>query len=266
MAQGSVFVMLVATAAAIGLSGAVGAAEQSALAVPGEAPPQVERLSDTQVRAELQRLTTLKVECNTQARQALAAQQNATAVGRPADADAQRQTLWTGIRCLELANQGLLQLRNHVTPDQVRRFSLEDTFHQEYRQGLQSHLAVLQRLSEQLADQSAFTVETFGKQMETFSRQRDAFLDRFIRLLNDPETQPLALTLFQAGDLLIHSARVWTEQVKAAAEIAQLKASGSNSQLSRAEAARAAAVTERTREWEKAQHLVRQAGALAAMR
>jgi hypothetical protein len=170
------------------------------------------------------------------------------------------------MKCVEEANQGLLRLRNQVTRDQVRFFSLEDGFHQEYRQGLQAHLTTLQQLSTQLADPSAFTAEAFATQMETFRRQREAFRNRYIRLLREPETQGLSTTLFQAGDVLIGSAQVWRRQVKAEAEITELTPKGSSPELSRAQAAREAAVTERVRQWELAQRLILQATALAATR
>jgi hypothetical protein len=168
---------------------------------------------------------------------------------------------------MEEANQGLLRLRNQATGDQLRLFSLEDGFHQEYRHGLQSHLKTLQQVSQQLADPTAFTVETFAKQMDTFRRQREVFRSRYIRLLHAPETQALATTLGQAGDLLIGSAQVWGRQVKAEAEIAALTPSGGSSpELSRAQAAREAAVTERARQWDLAQGLILQATTLAATR
>jgi hypothetical protein len=52
--------------------------------------------------------------------------------------------------------------------------------------------------------------------------------------------------------------------VKAEAEIAELTRNGSGPQLARAQAAREAAVTERARQWELAQHLILQATTLAA--
>lgn len=268
MAQGSLRVMGAAIVAVIGLSASSGAAVESTVTIPGAVSPtpQVERLSDEQVRAELRRLTSQKLECSTQARQAFAAQQGASAAGRASEAEAQGQILWTRMKCVEEANQGLLRLRNQVTRDQVRFFSLEDGFHQEYRQGLHAHLTTLQQLSTQLADPSAFTAEAFATQMETFRRQREAFRNRYIRLLREPETQGLSTTLFQAGDVLIGSAQVWRRQVKAEAEIMELTPKGSSPELSRAQAAREAAVTERARQWELAQRLILQATALAATR
>ncbi|HEX9478963.1 MAG TPA: hypothetical protein VGA90_09405, partial [Methylomirabilota bacterium] len=172
--------MLVTVAAvvtAIGLSASWGAAAEPTVTIPGATPPtpQVERLSDEQVRAELRRLNTMKMDCGTQARQALAAQQSASAAGRASEAEAHGQLLWTNMKCMEQANQGLLRLRNQITRDQLPLLSLEDGFHQEYRQGLQSHLSTLQQVGKQLADPSAFTAETFAKQMESFRRQRENF-------------------------------------------------------------------------------------------
>jgi hypothetical protein len=54
--------------------------------------------------------------------------------------------------------------------------------------------------------------------------------------------------------------------VKAEAEIAALTPNGSSPQLSRAQAARDAAVTERARQWELAQRRILQATALSATR
>lgn len=266
MAHRSLLVSVVAVVAAIGLSPCRGAAVEPTLTIPGAIPPtpQVERLSDEQVRAEFRRLHTMKMECSAQARQALAAQQGASAAGRASEAEAHGQLLWTKMKCMEQANQGLLHLRNQITRDQLRLFSLEDGFHQEYRQGLQSHLNTLQQVGRQLADPSAFTAETFAKQMDAFRRQWETFRNRYIRLLDDPETRGLATALFQAGDLLIGSAQVWGRQVKAEAEIADLTPNGSSTQLSRAQAEREAAVTERARQWELAQRLILQATTLAA--
>jgi hypothetical protein len=268
MAHGALLATVAAVVTVIGLSASSGAAVESTVTIPGATPPtpQVERLSDEQVRAEVRRLSGIKMECSTQARQAFAAQQGASAAGRASEAEAQGQILWTRMKCVDEANQGLLRLRNQATRDQLRLFSLEDGFHQEYRQGLQFHLNTLQQLSEQLADPSAFTAETFATQMDTFRRQRETFRNRYIRLLKDPETQGLSTTLFQAGDVLIGSAQVWVRQVKAEAEIAALTPNGSSPQLSRAQAARDAAVTERARQWELAQRLILQATALSATR
>jgi hypothetical protein len=268
MARGSLPATVAAVTAAIGLSASSGAAAESTLTIPGATPPtpRVERLSDEQVRSELRRLNTMKMECSTRARQALAAQQSASAAGRASEAEAQGQILWTRMSCVERANQDLLRLRNQVTRDQLRLFSLEDRFHQEYRQGLQSHLNTLQQLSKQLANQTAFTADTFATLMDAFRRQRETFRNRYIRLLDDAETRALSSTLFQAGDLLIRSAQVWTRQAKADAEIAQLTPQGPSLQLSHAQAAREAAVTERARDWETAQRLIIRATALTGTR
>lgn len=264
--QGRVVVRVAAVVAAIGLSASPGAAVEPKVTIPGAVPPtpQVERLSDEQVRTEFRRLSTMKIECGTQARQALAAQQTASAAGRASEAEAQGQLLWTRMTCLEEANQGLVRLRNQATRDQLPLLSQGDGLRQEYRRGLQSHLTTLQQVSKQLADPSAFTAATFAKQMDTLRRQWGTFRNRYIRLLNDPETQGLAASLFQAGDLLIGSAQVWGRQVKAEAEIAELSRNGSGPQLERAQAAREAAVTERARQWELAQRLILQATTLAA--
>lgn len=268
MAHRPLLATAAAVVAAIGLSASSGAAVEPTVTIPGAIPPtpQVERLSDEQVRSELRRLNTMKMECGTRARQALAAQQGASAAGRTSEAEAQSQVLWTRMTCLERANQGLLRLRNQATRDQLRLFSLEDGFHEEYRQGLQSHLSTLQHLSKQLADRGVFTAEAFAGQMAAFRRQRETFRNRYIRLLNDAATHELAATLFRAGDVLIGSAQVWMQQVKAEAEIAELTPSGSSTELSRAQAARDAAVTERDRQWEVAQRLILQATALTATR
>ena len=268
MAHGSLLVTVSAVVAAVGLSASWGAAVEPTLTLPGTAPPtpQAETLSDEKVRSELRRLNTMKIECSTQARQALAAQQTASFAGRTSEAEAQGQILWSRLTCVERANQALFRLRDQVTREQVRLFSLEDGFHQEYRQGLESHLSILQRLSKQLADQNTLDAETFAKQMDTFRRQRETFRNRYARLLNDAETHELATTLFRAGDLLIGSTQVWKQQVKADAEIAELTPKGPSPELSRAQAARDAAVAERARQWEMAQRLILQATVLTATR
>jgi hypothetical protein len=260
-------VAVVVTVIALSASSPAAAVEPK-LTIPGAVPPtpRVERLSDEQVRSEFRRLSATKSECGTQARLALAAQQSASAAGRAAEAEGQGQLLWTRITCMEEANQGLVRLRNQATPDQLRLFSSGDGLRQEYRRALQSHLITLQQVSKQLADPSALTAGTFARQMETLRRQWGTFRNRYIRLLNDPETQGLTAALFQAGDLLIGSAQVWGRQVKAEAEIAALTPSGPGPQLARAQAAREEAVTERAREWELAQRLILQAATLAATR
>jgi len=267
-AHGSSLVTVAAVAAAIGLWASSSAAVEPKVTIPGAAPPipQVERLSDDQVRSEFRRLNTMKTECSTQARQALAAQQRASAAGRASEAEAHGQLLWTRLTCMEEANQGLVRLRNQATGDQLRLFSMGDGLRQEYRQALQSHLSALQQVGKQLADPSALTAETFARQMDSLRREWESFRNRYIRLLNDPDTQRLATTLFRAGDLLIGSAQVWVRQVRAEAEIAELTPIGSGTQLARAQAAREAAVAERARQWELAQGLILQATALAAPR
>lgn len=268
MARGSLLVTVAAVAAAIGLSASSGAAVEPRVTIPGATPPapRVERLSDDQVRAEFQRLDAMKTQCSAQARQALAAQQRAGAAGRASEAEAHGQLLWTKLTCMEEADQGLVRLRNQATGDQVRLLSPGDGLREEYRQGLRSHLSLLQQVGRQLADPSALTAETFARQMDTLRREWETFRNRYIRLLDDPDTRRLSTTLFRASDLLIGSAQVWVRQVRAEAEIAELTPSGSGTQLARAQAAREAAVTERARQWETARGLILQAAALAAPR
>ena len=253
---------------AIGLLASPAAAAEPKMTIPGAIPPapRVERLSDERVRSEFLRLSSMKTECGTQARLALAAQQSASAAGRAAEAEAQGQLVWTRITCMEEANQGLVRLRNQATRDQLPLFSPGDGLRQEYRQGLRSHLATLQQVGKQLAEPSALTAGTFARQMDALRRQWATFRNRYIRLLADPETRGLAATLFQAGDLLVGSAQVWGRQVEAEAAIAELTPSGPGPELARAQAAREAAVTERARQWELAQRLILQAATLAATR
>ena len=252
----------------IGLSTSPGAAVEPKVTIPGAVPPapRVERLSDERVRSEFLRLSIMKTECGTQARLALAAQRSASAAGRAAEAETQGQLVWTRLACLEEANQGLVRLRNQATRDQLPLLSPVDRLRQEYRQALQAHLITLQQVGKQLADPGALTAETFARQMDALRRQWAIFRNRYIRLLDDPETKGLAATLFQADDLLVGSAQVWGQQVKAEAEIAELTPDGPGPQLARAQAAREAAVTERARQWELAQRLILQAATLAATR
>ena len=268
MAQRSTLAIVAAVTAAITLSASRAEADESRLTIPGTTPPApaAERFSDARVRSELRRLNAMKTECSMQARQALAAQQSASAIGRTSEAEAQGQILWSRMRCVEQANQGFLSLQDHMTRDQLRLLSLDDRFHQEYRQGLQSHLNLLQHLSQQLADPRGLTAESFGTQMEAFRRQRETFKNHYIRLLNDAETHELSTALFQAGDLLIGSAQVWRTQVNAEATIAELTSKGASPALSRAEASRETAAAERARQWETAQRLILRATALTAPR
>src|SRR5260370_4327560 len=126
MAHGALLVTVAVVVTAIGLSASWGAAAERTVTIRGATPPtpEVERLSDEQVRAELRRLNTMKMDCGTQARQALAAQQSASAVGRASEAEAHAQLLWTNMKCMEHANQGLLRLRNQINRDQLPPLSL----------------------------------------------------------------------------------------------------------------------------------------------
>src|SRR5258708_24714408 len=119
MTHGSLLVTVAAVVTAIGLSASWGAATEPTVTIPGATPPtpQVERLSDEQVRAELRRLNTMKMDCGTQARQALAAQQSASAAGRAPEAPAPRPPLWTNMKCMEKADPRPPPPPNPITPD-----------------------------------------------------------------------------------------------------------------------------------------------------
>ena len=253
---------------AVSLAVASGVAAQPAAATPSSASSTLPGtpLSDAQVRAELRRLNTMKMECLAQAQQALTAQRAATAGGRLAEVDVHGQTLKDKMACVDKANQDLLRLQTQAGPAKAALFVSEDRFHQEYRQGLQAQLGALQRFSEQLADQDAVKYEMFSQQVDTLRRQTDTLRNRYIRLLNEADTQDLAKALFQASDLLVASGRTWKEQVKAELDMAQLAPKGPSAQLSRAEAGRDAARKQRAGQWEAAQRLISQAAALAATR
>jgi hypothetical protein len=206
----------------------------------------------------------MKMECLAQARQALAGQKAASAGGRLSDAEAHAQILKDKMGCADKANQDWLRLQIEVGPAKAALFASEDRFHQEYRQGLHSHLATLQGFSQHLANPDAITYEPFAQQMDTYRRQLDTFRNRYIRLLNEAETRGFATTLFQASDLLIASARTWKQQVKAEAEMAEAASKGPSPQRSRAQGARDVALEERASQWGAAQRLISQATALAA--
>ena len=125
MARGSLLVTVAAVVSAIGLSASSGAGVEPKVTIPGAAPPapRIERLSDDQARAEFLRLNAMKTDCSAQARQALAAQQRASAAGRASEAEAHGQLLWTKLTCMEEASQGLVRLRDRATGDQLRLLS-----------------------------------------------------------------------------------------------------------------------------------------------
>lgn len=90
---------------AVSLAVASGVAAQPAAATPSSASSTFPGtpLSDAQVRAELRRLNTVKMECLSQAQQALTAQLAATAGGRLAEVDAHGQTLKDKMACVNKA-------------------------------------------------------------------------------------------------------------------------------------------------------------------
>ena len=251
---------------ALSLAVASGVAAQAATPSLASPTPPPASLSDAQIRAEARRLNTMKMACLAQAQQALAAQRAASAGGRLADVDAYGQTLKDKMACVDTANQDLLRLQTQAGPAKAALFVSEDRFHQEYRQGLQAQLGALQRVSEQLVDQDAVTYEKFAPQVEALKRQTDVLRNRYIRLLNEADTRDLAKAVFQASDLLIASARTWNEQVKAERDVTEWAPKGPSAHLSRAEAARDAARTQRAGQWEAAQRLISEAAALATTR
>jgi len=237
-----------------------GVAAQPLSATPA-APP-----SDAQVRSEVRRLNTMRTVCLAQAQQAVTLERTASAGGRLSDAEVYGHTLKDKMACVDKAGQDLVRLQTQVGPTKAALFVSEDRFHQEYRQALQGQLGVLQRLSVQLAGPEAVTYEMFAQQMDALRRQTDTFKNRYIRLLNEPDTQDLAKAVFQASDLLLASAHTWKAQVKAEIDIVELAPKGPSAQLARAEAGRDNARTQRAAQWEAAQQLVSQAAKLAAMR
>jgi hypothetical protein len=243
---------------ALSLAVSSGVAAQPLSASPA-APP-----SDAQIRSELRRLNTIRTTCLAQAQQAVALQRAATAGGRLSDAEAHGQTLKGKMACVDKANQDLVRLQTQVGPAKAALFVSEDRFHQEYRQTLQAQLAVLQRVSVQLAGREAVTYEVFAQQMDALRRQTDTFKNRYIRLLNDPDTQDLTKAVFQASDLLLASAHTWKTQVKAEGDITELALKGPSAQLARAETVRDTARTQRAGQWEAAQQLISRAITLAA--
>lgn len=221
-------------------------------------------LSDAQIRLEARRLNMMKMDCQGQAQQLLAAQKAASTAGRLSEAEAYGKTVRDKMACIDKANQDLLQLQNQVGPAKSRLFAAEDRFHWEYHQGLQHHLSMLQRFDEQLTNPDAVVYGPFAEKINAFQRQLDRFRNRYIRLLKEPETQEFAKTLFQAGDLLITSAETWKRQLKAEAEIAELTPKGPSPQLSRFQTTRDSAVKQRAGQWATAQRLISQATALGA--
>jgi len=245
---------------AFSLAGSSAVAAQPLSATPA-APP-----SDAQIRSELRRLNTMRTDCLAQAQQAVTGQRTASAGGRLSDAEAYGQTLREKMACVDKANQDLLRLQTQAGPAKATLFVSEDRFHQEYRQALQAQLGTLQHLSMQLAGHDAVTYEILVQQMDALRRQTDTFKNRYIRLLNEPDTQDLAKAVFQASDRLIASAQTWKTQVKAEIDITELTPKGPSAQLARAEAVRDAARTQRAGQWEAAQQLISQAATIAATR
>ena len=243
---------------AFSLAMASGVAAQP-LSATSAAPP-----SDAQIRSELRRLNMMRTTCLAQAQQAVTLQRTASAGGRLSDAEVYGHTLRDRMACVDKANQDLVRLQTQAGPAKAALFVSEDRFHQEYRQALQAQLGVLQRLSVQLAGPEAVTYEVFAQQMDALRRQTDTFKNRYIRLLNEPETQDLATAVFQASDLLLASAQTWKAQMRAEVDITELSPKGPSPQLARAEAARDTARTQRAGQWEAAQQLISQAATLAA--
>lgn len=231
------------------------------LSVTPAAPP-----SDAQIRSELRRLNTMRTTCLAQAQQAVTLQRTASASGRLSEVEAYGQTLKDKMACVDKVNQDLVRLQTQVGPAKAALFVSEDRFHQEYRQALQAQLGALQRLSVQLAGPEAVTYEMFAQQMDALRRQTDTFKNRYIRLLNEPDTQDLAKAVLQASDLLLASTHTWKTQVKAEVDITGLAPKGPSAQLARAEIVRDTARTQRASQWEAAQQLISQAATLAATR
>ena len=238
-----------------------GVAAAQPLSATTAAPP-----SDAQIRSELRRLNTMRTACLAEAQQAVTLQRTAGAGGRLSEAEAYGQTLREKMACVDKASQDLVRLQTQVGPTKAALFVSEDRFHQEHRQALQAQLGVLQRLSVQLAGPETVTYEMFAQQMEALRRQTDTFKNRYIRLLNEPDTQDLAKAVFQASDLLLASAHTWRTQVKAEVDVAELAPKGPTAQLARAETVRDTARTQRASQWERAQQLISQAATLAATR
>jgi hypothetical protein len=245
---------------AFSLAGSSGVSAQPLSATPA-APP-----SDAQIRLELRRLNTMRTNCLAQAQQAVTLQRTASAGGRLSDVEAYGQTLKDKMACVDTANQDLVRLQTQAGPAKAALFVSEDRFHQEYRQALQAQLGALQRLSVQLAGHDVVTYEMFAQQMDALRRQTDTFKNRYIRLLNEPDTQDLAKAVFQASDVLLASAQTWKTQVKAEVDITELASKGPSAQLARAEAVRDTARTQRASQWETARQLISQAATLAATR
>lgn len=226
-----------------------------------DAPP-----SDAQIRSELRRLNTTRTDCLAQAQQAMTLQRTATASGRLAEGETYGKMLQDKMACVDKANQDLVRLQTQAGPGKAALFVSEDRFHQEYRQGLRAQLEGLQQLSGQLTRRDAVTYEMFAQQMDTLRRQTDRFKNRYIRLLNEPDTQDLAKAVFQASDLLIASAQTWKLEVNAEVAITELAAKGHSTQLAKAVEVRDTARTQRLGQWEAAQQLISQAAMLAATR
>ena len=256
--------LFLAVVAALGLAASLtvsSTATAQSVSTTAAGPP-----SDTQIRSELRRLNTVRTDCLAQAQQALSLQRAASAGGRLAEADAYGQVLKDKTVCVEKVDQDLARLQIQAGPAKAALFTSEDRFHQEYRQGLQGQLAALQRLSEQFAGRETLTYELFAQQMDALRRQTATLKNRYIRLLNEAETQELSRAVWQASDLLVASAQSWKDQERAELDIRELAPKGASTQLTRAEAARDAARTQRTVQWETAQRLISQAAALAVPR
>ena len=241
---------------AFSLAGSAGVSAQPLSATPA-APP-----SDAQIRLELRRLNTMRTNCLAEAQQAVTLRRTASAGGRLSDVEAYGQTLKDKMACVDTANQDLVRLQTQAGPAKAALFVSEDQFHQEYRQAF----GALQGLSVQLAGHAVVTYEMFAQQMDALKRQTDTFKNRYIRLLNEPDTQDLAKAVFQASDVLLASAKTWKTQVKAEVDITELASKGPSAQLARAEAVRDTARTQRASQWETARQLISQAATLAATR
>jgi len=221
-------------------------------------------LTDAQIRAELRRLQAVRTQCLAQAQQALAQQRSANAGGQLAQAETYGRTLTEKMECVDHVNQDLGRLQVKAGPAKAALFNAEDRFHQEYRQSLLGQLGTLQAVIAELSAPETLTYDAFFAQMEALRRQTDTFRNRFIRLLNETETQELAKTVFQASDALVGSAQSWRDQVRAEHDLAALTPNGASAQVTRNTAARDAAQKQRLAQWDTARQLVQRATLMVA--
>ncbi len=214
------------------------------------------------VLLEMSRVKTIRAQCLEEGLRAEAARQAAVANSKIAEGAAFARFAGQKARCVEDADAELLKLEGQLAAGRASLLAGEQKFRADYERGLRTLLTGLQQLTTQLRTGETSTLEAFSARMTKFGQDLDRFRNHYIRLVNDPSSQPLAARLFKASDLLVASAKTWKREVDAEREMSRGVASGSE-RFFKARSVRDAAAVERAAQWATAQRLVQEAATLA---